>query len=97
MVSPVALQLTAVAELTVAVEGPVMIKSLPLTATELQDIGSAKVNVIDVGVQGGGVTVPIATGACGARVNDVLSPAVTCRLQFPNNVLPSVPVVICTW
>jgi hypothetical protein len=60
LVSPLALQLTAVAELTMTADGPVMIKSDPLAATELHNMGSAKVNVIDEGVQGGGVTLPIA-------------------------------------
>jgi hypothetical protein len=97
VVSPVALQLTAVAELTVTVEGPVTIKSLPFTATELHNIGSAKVSVIDDGVQGGGVTLPIATAVCGTIVNGALLPAVTCRLQIPANVLPSLPVAAFTW
>ena len=97
VVSPLALQLTAVAELTITAEGPVMIKSLPFTATELHNTGSAKVNVIDDGVQEGGVMAPIAIGVCGARVNGVVAPAVTCLLQFPVKVLPSVPVAICTW
>jgi len=60
LVSPLALQLTAVAELVVTADGPIMIKSDPFAATELHNIRSAKVNVIDEGVQGGGVTLPIA-------------------------------------
>jgi hypothetical protein len=97
VVSPLALQLTAAAELTVTADGPVMIKSLPFTATELHNIGSAKVSVIDDGVQGGGVTLPIATAACGAIVNWTLLPAVTCLLHKPINVLPSLPVAAFTW
>ena len=63
---------------------------------ELHNIGSAKVMIIDWGVQGGGVTVPIGKGACGASVNEAISPAVTCLPQFPNKVLPSLPAAICT-
>src|SRR5204863_8000260 len=97
LVSPLPLQFMAVAEETVTAEGPVLIKSVPLGATELHKMGSANVNVIVWGVQGGGETVPIAMAGCGANTKLVLSPAVTCRLQFPIRVLPSEPLLTCTW
>ena len=81
VVCPFASQLTAVAPETATVDGPVITKSLPLAATELQLTGSAKVNVIVCGMQGGGVTVPIAIGACGETLNEALVPAVTCLLH----------------
>ena len=80
-VSPFALQLTAAAELTVTEDGPVMMKSDPLAAIELHNIGSPNVNVIDCGVQGGAGIVPIGTGGWAARTNCVLLPAVACRLH----------------
>ena len=77
MVSPLALQLTAVAELTITADGPEIMKSVPLAAMELHSIGSANVSVMDDGVQDGGVTVPIAIVGCALSVNDELLPAGT--------------------
>ena len=96
VVSPFALQLTAVAELTLTVDGPVITKSDPFAATELHKIGSANVNVIDDGVHPGGVTAPIAIAGAGTMVNGELLPAATC-LHWPSNVFPSDPDKACTW
>ena len=57
-------QLMALAEVTVTVDIPVIIKSDPFAAMELHFTGSAKVIVIDEGEQGGGVTFPMAIEAC---------------------------------
>ncbi len=81
LVSPLPLQLTAAATVTVTSDGPVTIKSDPLAATELQFIASAKVKVIEVGEQAGGVIVPIGMGVCSATVNEVLLPGFTWRLH----------------
>jgi hypothetical protein len=97
VVSPAALQLTAVAAETVTGDGPVIIKSLPLAAIELQLIGSVKLSVTDEGAQVGGVTVPMGIAAWLARKKGAFDPAVTWRLHCPINVLPSVPATTSNW
>ena len=66
------------AEIILTADGPEIMKSVPLPAMELHRIGSPNVSVIDDGVQGGGVTVPIAIAGWALSVNDELLPAGTC-------------------
>lgn len=90
-------QLTAVAEVIVTGEGPLMVKSDPLEATELHCKGTVKFNVMDCGRQAGGVIVPMGMAGCAANVKLVISPALTCAPQLPLiNVLPSLPVATVT-
>ena len=91
VVSPLALQLTAVAPVTETAEGPVIVKSLPLAAMELQRTGSEKFKVSEVGRHPGWVTVPIGIALCTATVNGTLLPAGTGVLQLSRMVLPSEP------
>jgi hypothetical protein len=67
----------APADVIVTGDGPVIIKSLPLAATERQFNGMVKLSTIEDGAQDGGVTVPIGRGGCSARVNAALLPALT--------------------
>lgn len=85
------------AEAIVAAEGPVMTKSVPSGAIELQLTGSAKVMVRDDGEQEGCVMVPMGSGCCAASEKDVLLPAFTCAPHCPIKVLPSLPATTCTW
>jgi hypothetical protein len=96
VVSPFALQLTATAEEIVTAEGPVIIKSLPLAATELHFTGSAKISVREVGAHGGGITVPIDSGMTGLTVNVTTLPTGIGVPQLSSNVLPSAPFAAVT-
>lgn len=87
-------QLTAVAETMVTGEGPVITKSDPLEATELHCRGAVKFKVMDWGMQGGGITVPMGIAGCAANVKLATPPALTCAPQSPVNVLPSLPLAI---
>src|SRR5687768_15006978 len=79
-------------ELTVTVEGPVIIKSLPSIAMELHKIESGKFNVTEGGAQDNvPPTVPMVNGGLGGMVKFAVAPEFICLLQEPISVLPSVP------
>src|SRR6476661_5425938 len=96
VVRPLASQVPE-ADATVTVDGPLTTKSLPSLAIDEQRIGDAKTSFNDVGEQTTGTRLSMATGDTGGIVNEAMSPAIVRLLQFPINVLPSMPVAICTW
>ncbi|SRR5258706_3394658 len=96
VVNPWASQLPA-ADATVIAEGPVTLKSLPLAAMDEHRIGEGKISFNNEGEQPIGERLSIGTGDAGGIVNNASSPAVVLLLQLAVNVLPSLPVTICTW
>src|SRR5688572_16956904 len=77
----------------VTVDPPLMIKSDPSDAIELQFIDSLKSSRRDMGEQVGGLTIPIASGGRMGRLNWTTDPAGTGLLQVPSKVFPSLPFV----
>ena len=84
-----------VAPVMFTVDGPVIVKSEPLAATELHCTGPLRLTRIVVGEQATAAIAVIGVAGVTGMVNVAVLPAGNDRRQFAINVLPSMPVFTC--
>jgi hypothetical protein len=95
LVNPVGLQLTAEAVMVTA-DGPLIVKSDPSAATELQYTESGRFNMISSGVQAVGAMVPILKAGPAVIVKLRLSFTGIPFPQLSSRVFPSLPLTMLT-